>query len=300
MEDINMIMDFEDQEIEMVEIDNSVVAAITNSTQMYLQEISRIPLLSNEEEVALCALAQGGDESARNRLIESNLRLVVSVAKHYHNQNMTFLDLIQEGNIGLVKAVEKFDVNRGYKFSTYAIWWIRQAINRAITDQSRAIRIPANLVENHNKLARVSATMWNELGREPTAEELSDNIGWTPEYVNHILNLNNEVSSLDAPVTAEDTTTIGELIPDTKFNPTEGINKSTKDQAIAEVLNTLSPREREIMISRFGLLGTRPKTLEELGEEMNITRERIRQLETKALRKMRHPGRKRLLLEAFN
>ena len=300
MEDNNINFEFDNQEIELMEIEATNAVPLTDTTQMYLQEISRIPLLSHEEEARLCALVKGGDEAARERLIESNLRLVVSVAKHYHNSNLTFLDLIQEGNIGLAKAVEKFDISRGYKFSTYAIWWIRQAINRAITDQSHSIRIPANLVENHNKLSRVSSVLWNELGREPDADELAEQTGWEVEYVNHILNLNNEVSSLDSPVTSDDTTTIGELIPDTKYNPTEGIKEESRNQTISAILNTLSPRERQIIIYHFGLFGTKPKTLEELGNDMNITRERTRQIEVKALRKMRHPSRTKLLIEAFN
>lgn len=290
------ILKEEDIEITTLEEDST----LTSSVQMYLREISRVPLLSSEEEIALARRAAEGDEAATKRLVESNLRLVVSIAKHYKNSNVPFLDLIQEGNIGLMKAVEKFDCARGYKFSTYATWWIRQAIGRAISEQSRLIRIPTNLVENYNKISKISARYLAATGENPTVADLEEETGWARAQIETILEIQNDTpTSLEATV-GDDDTTVGDLIPDSKYNPQTDIMKEAKNQIIESILNTLQPREKEILIRRFGLLGVKPKTLEEVGEEYNITRERVRQVETMALRKLRHPSRSNAILEAFS
>ena len=273
---------------------------ITNSVQLYLQQINKIPLLTTEEELKLARLAQSGDEAARTKLIESNLRLVISIAKHYHNSSLSFMDLVQEGNIGLTKAVSKFDCNKGYRFSTYASWWIRQTISRAISDQSDMVRIPANIKEQYNKLSKVITHFWNENGREPTNIELSEITDLPIEQIEHIMEGQGGTLSLDAPMGAEDDdSTFGEFLPDTKYIPTEGIDKEARNQIIETVLNTLTTREKEIIVNHFGLFNTPPKTLEEIGTELNITRERTRQIEALALRKLRHPGRASLIKEAF-
>ena len=272
----------------------------TNSVQLYLQQINKIPLLTTEEELKLARLAQSGDEAARTKLIESNLRLVISIAKHYHNSSLSFMDLVQEGNIGLTKAVSKFDCNKGYRFSTYASWWIRQTISRAISDQSDMVRIPANIKEQYNKLSKVITCFWNENGREPTNVELSEITDLPIEQIEHIMEGQGGTLSLDAPMGAEDDdSTFGEFLPDTKYIPTEGIDKEARNQIIETVLNTLTTREKEIIVNHFGLFNMPPKTLEEIGTELNITRERTRQIEALALRKLRHPGRASLIKEAF-
>ena len=272
----------------------------TNSVQLYLQQINKIPLLTTEEELKLARLAQSGDEAARIKLIESNLRLVISIAKHYHNSSLSFMDLVQEGNIGLTKAVSKFDCDKGYRFSTYASWWIRQTISRAISDQSDMVRIPANIKEQYNKLSKIITCFWNENGREPTNVELSEITDLPIEQIEHIMEGQGGTLSLDAPMGAEDDdSTFGEFLPDTKYIPTEGIDKEARNQIIETVLNTLTTREKEIIVNHFGLFNTPPKTLEEIGTELNITRERTRQIEALALRKLRHPGRASLIKEAF-
>lgn len=272
---------------------------LTSSVQMYLKEINRVPLLSSDEELCLARLAKAGDTEASKKLVESNLRLVVSIAKHYKNTNVPFLDLIQEGNIGLMRAVEKFDCDRGYRFSTYATWWVRQAISRAISENAHLIKIPTNLVENYNKISKISSRYISSTGEAPTTEELVAETGWTKSHVENILGLQNDTpTSLDAAV-GDDDTTVGDLIPDSKYSPTSNIMKEAKSQMIEAVLNTLQPREKEILSKRFGILGFEQKTLEEVGEEYNITRERVRQIETMALRKLRHPARKKMIMEAF-
>ena len=272
----------------------------TNSVQLYLQQINKIPLLTTEEELKLARLAQSGDEAARTKLIESNLRLVISIAKHYHNSSLSFMDLVQEGNIGLTKAVSKFNCNKGYRFSTYASWWIRQTISRAISDQSDMIRIPANVKEQYNKLSKIITRFWNENGREPTNTELSEITDLPIEQIERTMEGQRGTVSLDAPMGAEDDdSTFGEFLPDTKYIPTEGIDKEARNQIIETVLNTLTTREKEIIVNHFGLFNTPTKTLEEIGIELNITRERTRQIEALALRKLRHPGRASLIKEAF-
>ena len=272
----------------------------TNSVQLYLQQINKIPLLTTEEELKLARLAQSGDEAARIKLIESNLRLVISIAKHYHNSSLSFMDLVQEGNIGLTKAVSKFDCNKGYLFSTYASWWIRQTISRAISDQSDMVRIPANIKEQYNKLSKIITCFWNENGREPTNVELSEITDLPIEQIEDIMEGQGGTLSLDAPMGAEDDdSTFGEFLPDTKYIPTEGIDEEARNQIIETVLNTLTTREKEIIVNHFGLFNMPPKTLEEIGTELNITRERTRQIEALALRKLRHPGRSSLIKEDF-
>lgn len=298
LEDITVIetMDFSDIPDETDDNSN-----FTNSVQLYLHQINRIPLLSSEEEKALAQRAAQGDEEASKALVESNLRLVVSIAKHYNNSNLSFLDLIQEGNIGLIKAAEKFDYTRGYKFSTYATWWVRQAITRCISEQSRAIRIPTNIVENYNKVSKITARYLSATGAPPTKEELMEETGWTEKQIDKILEVKKDnIVSLDAPAGDDEDATVGDFIPDSLYNPTININKDAKNQIIESILDTLQPREKEILVMRFGLLGTQPKTLEEVGENLTITRERVRQIETKALKKLRHPVRQQFILEAFN
>ena len=298
---------FEDQGISVIEeIDFSddideETAVITNSVQLYFHDINRVPLLTPQEEAALGQRILQGDDTAIESLVESNLRLVVSIAKKYHNTNISFMDLVQEGNIGLIKAAEKFDYRKGYRFSTYATWWVRQAISRAIAEQSRLIRIPTNLIENYNKISKINAQYISFTGAPASTEELVEETGWTAAQIEKILEMRNETTtSLDAPVGDEDDTTMGELIPDNIYNPKERIEREAKSQIISMVLDTLTPREKDIVVRRFGLLGHKSKTLEEVGEEFNITRERIRQLEIKALRKLRHPSRRAMIIEAFN
>ncbi len=269
---------------------------INDPVRMYLKEIGQIKLLTTEEELELADRIAEGDEQAKATLAEANLRLVVSIAKRYVGRGMLFLDLIQEGNIGLMKAVEKFDVTKGYKFSTYATWWIRQAITRAIADQARTIRVPVHMVETINKLARVERQLTLELNREPTEEELSKKMGTTVEKIREIYKISQEPVSLEIPIGEEDDSHLGDFIPDeTNMSPEDfAVNELLKDE-ISEVLLTLTEREEKVIRLRFGLEDGRPRTLEEVGQLFGVTRERIRQIEAKALRKLRHPSRSRKL-----
>ena len=269
---------------------------INDPVRMYLKEIGQIKLLTTEEELELADRIKNGDEQAKATLAEANLRLVVSIAKRYVGRGMLFLDLIQEGNIGLMKAVEKFDVSKGYKFSTYATWWIRQAITRAIADQARTIRVPVHMVETINKLARVERQLTLELNREPTEEELSKKMGISVEKIRDIYKISQEPVSLEIPIGEEDDSHLGDFIPDeTNMSPEDfAVNELLKDE-ISEVLLTLTEREEKVIRLRFGLEDGRPRTLEEVGQLFGVTRERIRQIEAKALRKLRHPSRSRKL-----
>ena len=284
----------EEEEIDMENIDLSVPegVSIEDPVRMYLKEIGKVPLLSAEEEIKLAQRMEEGDEDAKKRLAEANLRLVVSIAKRYVGRGMLFLDLIQEGNLGLIKAVEKFDYRKGYKFSTYATWWIRQAITRAIADQARTIRIPVHMVETINKLIRVSRQLLQELGREPTPEEIAEEIHLPVERVRSVLKMAQQPISLQAPVGDSDDTSFGDFIEDKAAeNPMEEASFSFLKEKIKDVLDTLTDREREVIEQRFGLRDGSPRTLEEVGRQFSVTRERIRQIEAKALRKLRHPTR---------
>ena len=269
---------------------------INDPVRMYLKEIGQIKLLTTEEELELADKIAQGDEQAKATLAEANLRLVVSIAKRYVGRGMLFLDLIQEGNIGLMKAVEKFDVTKGYKFSTYATWWIRQAITRAIADQARTIRVPVHMVETINKLARVERQLTLELNREPTEEELAKKMGTSVDKIRDIYKISQEPVSLEIPIGEEDDSHLGDFIPDeTNMSPEDfAVNELLKDE-ISEVLLTLTEREEKVIRLRFGLEDGRPRTLEEVGQLFGVTRERIRQIEAKALRKLRHPSRSRKL-----
>lgn len=268
-----------------------------NSVQLYFQQINRVPLLSPEEEVECVKLAAAGDKSARKRLIESNLRLVVSIAKHYHSQSLSFMDLVQEGNIGLCKAVEKFDNSHNCRFSTYATWWIRQTIGRALVEYDNTIHIPANLIEYYNRLNKITARISAETGRPATIEEIMAETGWDQKRIETIQNLDMSIISLDTPIN-EDEVTVGDLVPDDSYNPTYGILQETNKQIIISILDTLTEKEKKIIKMRFGI-DCKPLTMEEVGQKFNITRERVRQIENKALRKLRHPARKKLLKEAL-
>ena len=270
--------------------------AVDDPVRQYLKEIGRIPLLTVEEEKMLAERMLEGDEHAKMRLVESNLRLVVSIAKRYLGRGMYFLDLIQEGNLGLMKAVDKFDYTKGYKFSTYATWWIRQAITRAIADQARTIRIPVHMVETIHKVTKYSRQMLQELGREPTAEEIGDKIGMSADKVREILKISQDPVSLETPIGEEEDSHLGDFIPDDETPaPADAAASTILREVIERELHTLTPREEHVIKLRFGLYDGRPRTLEEVGQEFNITRERIRQIEAKALRKLRHPSRARHL-----
>lgn len=270
--------------------------AIDDPVRMYLKEIGKIPLLTPEEEIELAKRIEQGDEEAKKRLAEANLRLVVSIAKRYVGRGMLFLDLIQEGNLGLLKAVEKFDYRKGYKFSTYATWWIRQAITRAIADQARTIRIPVHMVETINKLVRVSRQLLQEKGREPTPEEIAKEMNMPVEKVREILKIAQEPVSLETPIGEEEDSHLGDFIPDDDaLAPSEAAAHSMLKEQLMEVLDSLNEREKKVLKLRFGLEDGRARTLEEVGREFNVTRERIRQIEAKALRKLRHPSRSKKL-----
>ena len=269
---------------------------INDPVRMYLKEIGRVPLLSAEEEIELAKRIEEGDEEAKRRLAEANLRLVVSIAKRYVGRGMLFLDLIQEGNMGLIKAVEKFDYRKGYKFSTYATWWIRQAITRAIADQARTIRIPVHMVETINKLIRVQRQLLQDLGREPTPEEVSEEMDLTPDKVREILKIAQEPVSLETPIGEEDDSHLGDFIEDQDaLAPSDAAAYELLKEQLEDVLDTLTDREENVLRLRFGLDDGRTRTLEEVGKVFGVTRERIRQIEAKALRKLRHPSRSKRL-----
>ena len=264
--------------------------------RMYFKEIGKVPLLTADEERDLAIRIEHGDEEAKKKLCEANLRLVVSIARRYLNRGLSFLDLIQEGNLGLIKAVEKFDYTKGYKFSTYATWWIRQAITRSIADQARTIRIPVHMVETINKLIRISRQLLQEYGREPTSEEIAKEMGITVEKVREIKKISQDPVSLETPIGEEEDSHLGDFIPDEDIpSPVDAAAYSMLQKQLREVLDTLSDREKKVLILRFGLDDGRPRTLEEVGKEFNVTRERIRQIEAKALRKLRHPSRSKKL-----
>ena len=295
--DDDIILDDED-EVEVEKIDLSVPdgVSIEDPVRMYLKEIGKVPLLSAEEEIELAKRMELGDQEAKKRLAEANLRLVVSIAKRYVGRGMLFLDLIQEGNLGLIKAVEKFDYRKGYKFSTYATWWIRQAITRAIADQARTIRIPVHMVETINKLIRVSRQLLQELGREPTPEEIAAEMNMPVDRVREILKISQEPVSLETPIGEEEDSHLGDLIQDDNVPvPADAAAFTLLKEQLEEVLGTLTEREQKVLTLRFGLEDGRARTLEEVGKEFNVTRERIRQIEAKALRKLRHPSRSRKL-----
>ena len=288
----------DEEEVELDKIDLSVPegVSIEDPVRMYLKEIGKVPLLSAEEEIELAKKMEQGDENAKKRLAEANLRLVVSIAKRYVGRGMLFLDLIQEGNLGLIKAVEKFDYRKGYKFSTYATWWIRQAITRAIADQARTIRIPVHMVETINKLIRVSRQLLQELGREPTPEEIAEEMDMPVDRVREILKISQEPVSLETPIGEEEDSHLGDFIQDDNVPvPADAAAFTLLKEQLVEVLGTLTEREQKVLRLRFGLDDGRARTLEEVGKEVNVTRERIRQIEAKALRKLRHPSRSRKL-----
>jgi RNA polymerase primary sigma factor len=297
-EDEEPLLSEEDEEVEIEKIDLTVPdgVSIEDPVRMYLKEIGKVPLLSAEEEIDLAKRMEIGDENAKKRLAEANLRLVVSIAKRYVGRGMLFLDLIQEGNLGLIKAVEKFDYRKGYKFSTYATWWIRQAITRAIADQARTIRIPVHMVETINKLIRVSRQLLQDLGREPIPEEIAKEMNISVERVREILKISQEPVSLETPIGEEEDSHLGDFIQDNNVPvPAEAAAFTLLKEQLVEVLGTLTEREQKVLRLRFGLDDGRARTLEEVGKEFSVTRERIRQIEAKALRKLRHPSRSRKL-----
>ncbi len=285
-------------EVDLSKVDLSVPEGIgmDDPVRMYLKEIGKVPLLTAEEEIELAKKIELGDEEAKQKLAEANLRLVVSIAKRYVGRGMLFLDLIQEGNLGLIKAVEKFDYRKGYKFSTYATWWIRQAITRAIADQARTIRIPVHMVETINKIMRVSRQLVQELGREPSADEIAEKLDMPVEKVREILKIAQEPVSLETPIGEEEDSHLGDFIQDDNVPvPAEAAAYTMLKEQIGEVLTSLTPREQSVLRLRFGLDDGRSRTLEEVGKEFNVTRERIRQIEAKSLRKLRHPSRSKKL-----
>ena len=295
----NPEFDDDGEEVEQIDLSVPEGVSIEDPVRMYLKEIGKVPLLSAEEEIALAqAMEDGGPEgeAAKKKLAEANLRLVVSIAKRYVGRGMLFLDLIQEGNLGLIKAVEKFDYRKGYKFSTYATWWIRQAITRAIADQARTIRIPVHMVETINKLVRVQRQLLQELGREPSPEEIAKEMAMPVERVREILKISQEPVSLETPIGEEEDSHLGDFIQDENVPvPADAAAFTLLKEQLVEVLDTLTDREQKVLRLRFGLDDGRARTLEEVGREFNVTRERIRQIEAKALRKLRHPSRSRKL-----
>lgn len=291
-----------DNIIEVLETQPEVIpnlpdsVSIDDPVRMYLKEMGKISLLTADQEVEIASRIASGDESAREKLAEANLRLVVSIAKRYVGRGMLFLDLIQEGNLGLIKAVEKFDYTKGYKFSTYATWWIRQAITRAIADQARTIRVPVHMVETINKLSRVKRQLLQELGRDPQPDEIAAEMGVSPEKVREIMKIAQDPVSLETPIGEEEDSHLGDFIPDDDVPaPAEAATATLLKEQLMDVLNTLTPREEKVLRLRFGIDDGHQRTLEEVGKEFNVTRERIRQIEAKALRKLRHPSRSRKL-----
>ncbi len=296
--DVEEIILSDEDDVDVENLDLSIPDGISleDPVRMYLKEIGKVPLLSADEEIELAKRMELGDEDAKKRLAEANLRLVVSIAKRYVGRGMLFLDLIQEGNLGLIKAVEKFDYRKGYKFSTYATWWIRQAITRAIADQARTIRIPVHMVETINKLIRVSRQLLQELGREPTPEEIAEEMNMPTDRVREILKISQEPVSMETPIGEEEDSHLGDFIEDDKVPvPADAAAFTLLKESLVEVLGTLTEREQKVLRLRFGLDDGRARTLEEVGREFNVTRERIRQIEAKALRKLRHPSRSRKL-----
>lgn len=289
-------LQFLDVEEEDIDISIPEGISIDDPVRMYLKEIGKVPLLSSDDEIELAKRMEEGSEESKKRLAEANLRLVVSIAKRYVGRGMLFLDLIQEGNLGLIKAVEKFDYRKGYKFSTYATWWIRQAITRAIADQARTIRIPVHMVETINKLIRVSRQLLQELGRDPTPDEIAKEMGMSEDKVRDIMKISQEPVSLETPIGEEEDSHLGDFIPDDDAPaPAESAAFTLLKEQLIDVLDTLTPREEKVLRLRFGLDDGRARTLEEVGREFNVTRERIRQIEAKALRKLRHPSRSKKL-----
>lgn len=294
--DMPNLQDVKEEEFDLNDLSVPPGIKINDPVRMYLKEIGRVPLLSAEDEIELAKRIETGDEEAKRRLAEANLRLVVSIAKRYVGRGMLFLDLIQEGNMGLIKAVEKFDYEKGYKFSTYATWWIRQAITRAIADQARTIRIPVHMVETINKLIRVQRQLLQDLGREPTPEEVSAEMDLTPEKVREILKIAQEPVSLETPIGEEDDSHLGDFIEDQEaLAPSDAAAYELLKEQLEDVLDTLTDREENVLRLRFGLDDGRTRTLEEVGKVFGVTRERIRQIEAKALRKLRHPSRSKRL-----
>ncbi len=300
LEELNEIEEVTEEEI--IDTESMVESFSTDDpVRMYLKEIGKVPLLTNEEELELAKRMAEGDEEAKRRMAEANLRLVVSIAKRYVGRGMLFLDLIQEGNLGLIKAVEKFDYTKGYKFSTYATWWIRQAITRAIADQARTIRIPVHMVETINKVIRVSRQLLQELGHDPTAEDIAKVMNMQPDKVRDILKIAQEPVSLETPIGEEEDSHLGDFIPDEDASePAEAASFTLLKEQLMSVLSTLTPREEKVLRLRFGIEDGRTRTLEEVGKEFNVTRERIRQIEAKALRKLRHPSRNKKLRDFLN
>ena len=299
IEELNEIEEVTEEEMSDVKVDDSY--STDDPVRMFLKEIGKVPLLTAEEEVELAIRMSQGDEEAKRRMTEANLRLVVSIAKRHVGRGMLFLDLIQEGNLGLIKAVEKFDYTKGYKFSTYATWWIRQAITRAIADQARTIRIPVHMVETINKVIRVSRQLLQELGHDPSAEEIAAEMGMPVEKVREILKIAQEPVSLETPIGEEEDSHLGDFIPDEDASePSEAASFSLLKEQLMEVLDTLTPREKKVLELRFGIVDGRTRTLEEVGKEFNVTRERIRQIEAKALRKLRHPSISKKLRDFLN
>lgn len=296
VEDDIILSDEDDIDIEKIDLSVPDGIGLEDPVRMYLKEIGKVPLLSAEEEIEYAQRMEEGDEEAKKRLAEANLRLVVSIAKRYVGRGMQFLDLIQEGNLGLIKAVEKFDYRKGYKFSTYATWWIRQAITRAIADQARTIRIPVHMVETINKLVRVQRQLLQELGREPSPEEIAETMDIPVERVREIQKISQEPVSLETPIGEEEDSHLGDFIQDDNVPvPAEAAASTLLKEQLVEVLGTLTEREQKVLRLRFGMDDGRARTLEEVGKEFNVTRERIRQIEAKALRKLRHPSRSRKL-----
>ncbi len=297
--DFEAVDDIDDEMIATAEAIDSV--SLDDPVRMYLKEIGRVALLRAEQEVEYAKLIEQGDDEAKNKLTEANLRLVVSIAKKYIGRGMSFLDLIQEGNLGLIRAVEKFDYRRGYKFSTYATWWIRQAITRGIADQARTIRVPVHMIETINKMIRVQRRLLQELGREPTDEEVAEEMGTTPDKVRETVKISKDPLSLDSPVGEEEDSHLGDFVADTDaISPADAASLTMLRTGVEDLLDTLTPRERRVLQLRFGLVNGQERTLEEVGKRFGVTRERIRQIEAKALRKLRHPSRQSKLRDFLN